>query len=42
MLPVLGGLGGVPEAPVIAGAACTLEGRIPAARVHDLSAGCPR
>ena len=41
LLPVLSGLGGIPEAPVIAGAACTLEGRIPAARVHDLRRRLP-
>ena len=41
LLPVLGELGGVPEAPVLRGAAVMLEGRIPAARVHELRKRLP-
>ena len=35
-LPVLAKLGGIPGSPEIRGASCTLEGDVPAARVHEL------
>ncbi len=41
VLPVLAQLGAVPGPPAIAGAACTLEGEIPAARVHELRGQLP-
>jgi ribosomal protection tetracycline resistance protein len=41
LLPVLARLGGVPEAPAIRGATCTLAGAIPAARVHELRQQLP-
>jgi ribosomal protection tetracycline resistance protein len=34
LLPALARLGGVPEAPVLHGASCSLEGTIPAGRVY--------
>jgi ribosomal protection tetracycline resistance protein len=36
LLPVLAQLGGIPQTPAIRGSTCTLEGEIPAARVHEL------
>jgi ribosomal protection tetracycline resistance protein len=36
LLSALAQLGAVPQAPVIRGSSCTLEGEIPAARVHEL------
>ena len=36
ILPVLAGVGALPESPVVAGALCVLEGEIPAVRVHEL------
>jgi ribosomal protection tetracycline resistance protein len=41
VLPVLAQHGGVPEAPALRGAVCTLEGEIPAARVHELRRRLP-
>ena len=41
LLPLIGRLGGVPEAPVLDGAACVVEGEIPAARVHELRRQLP-
>ena len=41
VLPVVSQLGGVPGAPAIRGATCTIEGEIPAARVHDLRRQLP-
>ena len=41
VLPVLGELGAVPEAPDIRGATSTLAGEIPAARVHELRRRLP-
>ena len=41
VLPVLAQLGAVPEPPVIQGAACTVEGTIPAAQVHALRGQLP-
>jgi ribosomal protection tetracycline resistance protein len=39
---VLGRLRATPEAPAIRGAACVLEGEVPAAHVHELSSSCRR
>ena len=36
VIPALARLRGMPESPSIRGASCTLEGEIPAARVHNL------
>jgi ribosomal protection tetracycline resistance protein len=36
VLPALAQMGAVPQAPTMRGASCTLEGAIPAARVHAL------
>ena len=41
MLPVLARLGAAPGVPAMRGAACWLEGDIPAARVHDLQQQLP-
>jgi ribosomal protection tetracycline resistance protein len=41
VLPLIGRLGGLPEAPVSHRAACTIEGEIPAARVHELRRQLP-
>jgi ribosomal protection tetracycline resistance protein len=41
VLPVLGQLGAVPGTPAIRGRSCTLEGEIPAARVHELRRQLP-
>jgi ribosomal protection tetracycline resistance protein len=41
VLPALGRLRAVPEAPVVRGAVCTLEGSIPAARVYALQQQLP-
>ena len=41
VLPVLARLGATPGVPVMRGAACWLEGEIPAARVHDLQQQLP-
>jgi ribosomal protection tetracycline resistance protein len=41
VLPVLAQLGGVPGPPVVGGATCTIEGEIPAARVHELRRQLP-
>ena len=41
LLPLVGRLGGVPEPPVLAGAACVVEGEIPAAQVHELRRQLP-
>jgi ribosomal protection tetracycline resistance protein len=41
VLPVVAQLGGVPGAPALRGATCTIEGEIPAARVHDLRRRLP-
>jgi ribosomal protection tetracycline resistance protein len=41
LLPLLGELGGVPGAPVVRGPLCTIDGRLPAARVHDLRRRLP-
>jgi ribosomal protection tetracycline resistance protein len=41
VLPALARLGAVPQAPVIRGAACSLDGDIPAARVHELRQQVP-
>jgi ribosomal protection tetracycline resistance protein len=41
VLPVVAALGGLPYAPAIHGATATLEGEIPAARVHDLRRQLP-
>ena len=41
VLPVLAGLGALPQAPQVRGAACTVEGEIPAGRVHDLQQRLP-
>lgn len=41
MLPVLARLGAAPGVPEMRGAACWLEGDIPAARVHDLQQQLP-
>jgi ribosomal protection tetracycline resistance protein len=41
VLPVVAQLGGVPGAPVVRGATCTVEGEIPAARVHELRRQLP-
>jgi ribosomal protection tetracycline resistance protein len=36
VLPALGRLQALPDAPLVRAASCTLEGRIPAVRVHEL------
>ncbi|MDQ3707839.1 MAG: GTP-binding protein, partial [Actinomycetota bacterium] len=41
VLPVLTRLQAVPQAPVMQGSSCTLEGEIPAARVHELQRQLP-
>jgi ribosomal protection tetracycline resistance protein len=41
VLPVVAQLGGAPGAPVVRGATCTIEGEIPAARVHELRRQLP-
>jgi ribosomal protection tetracycline resistance protein len=41
ILPVLARFRAVPHAPEMRGASCTLEGEIPAARVHDLQQQLP-
>lgn len=41
LLPVLGRLGAVPQAPEVRGSSCTLEGDIAAARVHTLQQQLP-
>jgi ribosomal protection tetracycline resistance protein len=41
MLPALGALGALPQPPAIRGATATVEGLIPAARVHDLRRRLP-
>ena len=41
IVPALGRLRAVPQAPVIQGSWCTLEGDIPAARVHELRLELP-
>jgi ribosomal protection tetracycline resistance protein len=41
LLPALARLGAVPEAPSIGDLSCTLEGDIPAARVHELRQRLP-
>jgi ribosomal protection tetracycline resistance protein len=41
VLPALGRLGAVPAPPELHGSSCTIEGEIPAARVHELRRGLP-
>jgi len=41
VLPMVAQLGGAPGAPVVRGATCTVEGEIPAARVHELRRQLP-
>jgi ribosomal protection tetracycline resistance protein len=41
VLPVVAQLGGVPAPPVVRGATCTIEGEVPAARVHELRRRLP-
>jgi ribosomal protection tetracycline resistance protein len=41
VLPVLAGLGAVPQTPQLLGSTCILEGEIPAARVHQLQQQLP-
>ncbi|MFF1917944.1 GTP-binding protein [Streptomyces sp. NPDC058239] len=41
LLPVLAHLRAVPGTPAVQGAACVLEGEIPAARVHDMQQQLP-
>jgi ribosomal protection tetracycline resistance protein len=41
LLPALAALGAVPHPPAIQGASCTVEGEIPAARVHELRRQLP-
>jgi ribosomal protection tetracycline resistance protein len=41
MMPVLAQLRAVPQAPVMHESSCTLEGQIPAARVHELQRQLP-
>jgi ribosomal protection tetracycline resistance protein len=41
LLPVLGRLRAVPQTPALRGSSCTLEGDIPAARVHELRQQLP-
>ena len=41
LLPVLGRLGAVAQAPSMLGTACVLEGDIPAARIHELGLALP-
>jgi ribosomal protection tetracycline resistance protein len=41
VLPLLGRLRAVPRAPEVRGSTCTLEGDIPAARVHELGQRLP-
>jgi ribosomal protection tetracycline resistance protein len=41
LLPALARLHAVPQTPAIRGASCTLEGDIPAARVHELRQQLP-
>jgi ribosomal protection tetracycline resistance protein len=36
ILPALARLGAIPQAPAMRGSSCTLEGEIPAGRVHEL------
>jgi ribosomal protection tetracycline resistance protein len=42
LLPVLSRLDAVPQTPVMRGAACVVEGEIPAGRVHQLQQQVPR
>jgi ribosomal protection tetracycline resistance protein len=42
LLPALARLHAVPQTPTIRGSSCTLEGDIPAARVHELRLELPR
>ena len=41
ILPALARLHAVPQTPVMRGSSCTLEGEIPAARVHELQQQLP-
>jgi ribosomal protection tetracycline resistance protein len=41
LLPALAQLGAVPQAPALRGSLCTVEGEIPAARVHELRRRLP-
>jgi len=41
LLPALVRLGALPQTPVVRGAACTVEGDVPAARVHELRLRLP-
>jgi len=41
VLPVIARLGGVPGSPELHGATCTLDGDVPAARVHELRQRLP-
>jgi ribosomal protection tetracycline resistance protein len=41
LLPALARLGAVPQPPAVRGASCTIEGEIPAARVHELRSRLP-
>ena len=41
VLPVIAQLGGVPGSPALHGATCTVEGDVPAARVHELRQRLP-
>jgi ribosomal protection tetracycline resistance protein len=41
VLPMLARLGAIPETPAIRGSGCTLEGEIPAARIHELRIELP-
>jgi ribosomal protection tetracycline resistance protein len=41
LLPALARLQGVPEPPLLRGSSCTIEGAIPAARVHELRRRLP-
>jgi ribosomal protection tetracycline resistance protein len=41
VLPVVAALGGVPGAPAVRGATCTIDGEIPAAHVHALRRQLP-
>jgi ribosomal protection tetracycline resistance protein len=41
LLPVLGRVGAVPQTPAMRGSSCTIEGDIPASRVHKLQQQLP-
>jgi ribosomal protection tetracycline resistance protein len=41
VLPVVAALGGVPPAPAVRGATCTIDGEIPAVHVHELRRRLP-